>query len=546
MPLRIFALTNRSISPLVYKYVSDGYARPRYCIQNGRLVESELTNQPYIAISYVWDPSPSFVPWEGRPVTEQALCLAKRLSKHTSLALWIDAICIPQDDEPVKMDQLAKMADIYRGAVAVLCMVSEVVDETCELVPLGAMLTGVESYRALEKAGDIHGMYMFATHCEDEKICRLFGSRWWTRAWTFQEAILNEHTFLVGNEEQSIRMQDVLKLAGPISRRAATRSNPTLGQIPNFWDSVMSMAVPSNTTMELGEAMSCVWRRQSTVTHDLVYSLLGVCGLETVRPDYQQPFAHVLALLVEAASAKGDFSWLRWSHLIDHEAAGEGMRMVPVPESISKAVTSSITKWHSVKLLKLPVLWGGEKGIPIPHRSTGVVRWQSLPQEVKETVKTLQERGHSSADIWNLLFGLQVGLAADVNRAVGASDISVPLLTLATWFVDGYRDAEEMLDMVGEKPFTPGIGFTSFAAIAAKVWRQARLVIMSSQGGTTVVPENSGTGQARIHKLPIESQPGVCLALVVYDNTRSRVTATGLMIETKHAGSGAWQLTRFG
>ncbi|KAI6014937.1 hypothetical protein EDC04DRAFT_645517 [Pisolithus marmoratus] len=45
---------------------------------------------------------------------------------------------------------------------------------------------------------------------------------------------------------------------------------------------------------------------------------------------------------------------------------------------------------------------------------------------------------------------------------------------------------------------------------------------MQSQGGTTVVPAGIGSGQARIHKLPLESHStrDACLCLVVHDNTR--------------------------
>ncbi|KAF8134299.1 heterokaryon incompatibility protein-domain-containing protein [Boletus edulis] len=504
-------------------------------------VDSTTTADPYIAISYVWDGNPSFVNWHGREVTTQALQIVEQLSKYTPHSLWVDAICIPQNNVPVKQVELKKMADIYRGALAVLCLVPEMDRMICTIVEHAAALMDMEGFRALEEGGDTHGMYLFASQGSNEALRKLFASRWWTRAWTFQEAILNNATFVVGKNMETIPIYDILKICGPIGRRAATQEKEVLGQSSSFWDSISSM----KTTM------SNIWRRQCTVPHDMAYSLLGVCCLQEIEPNYSLSFEEVFTNLVDKASSKGDFSWLRWAHLVDRSDPSGQMQMsvVPIPETIRAAPASAITVWHSVKIPKvLSPVRGGEFGVCIPHRSTGVVRCQSNPEGIRGTIKILQNMSYSPEEIWNLLFGMHVGLASDIDQAAGGSGLAQPLLTLTSGYIDGTLDASSITnDMVGEKPYTKGYGFTSYALMATKVWKDARLCVMQSQGGTTVVPVGIGLGQARIHKLPLESHStrNTHLCLVVHDNARYKVSAVGVMIEKEHTGSGAWQLTRF-
>ena len=521
-------------------------ARPGNYIQAGKLVDSTTTTDPYIAVSYVWDTNYSFVEWEGRKVTPQALRIVEQLSKYTSYALWVDAICIPQDDAPVKAVELKKMADIYRGAAAVLCLVPETDHTICTIVERAAALMDMAGFRALEEGGDTHAMYMFASQGSNDALRELFGSKWWTRAWTFQEAVLNNATF-VGKNMETIPISDTLKICGPIGRRAATQKKEVLGQSSSFWDSLNSMKMAITDRMPLGVAMSNVWRRKCTVPHDMAYSLLGVCRLEEIKPDYDLPLEEVFTDLVEKASSKGDFSWLRWSHLIDRSDSSRRTSMVPIPATIKDAPASAITVWHSIKIPQMTSpIRGGDFGVCIPHRSTGVVRQQSNPEGIQRTIKILQDLSYSPEEIWNLLFGMHVGLASDIDRAAGGSGLAQSLLTLTSGYIDGTLDPSSSTDdMVGEKPYTRGYGLTSYASMAAKVWKDTRLCVMQSQGGTTVVPAGIKSGQARIHKLPVESHStrDACLCLVVHDNTRYQVSAVGVMIERAHAGSGAWQLT---
>ncbi|TBU24575.1 heterokaryon incompatibility protein-domain-containing protein [Dichomitus squalens] len=252
---------------------SAALARPRNLILNGRLIEvpqePNREHIPYIAVSYTWDPDPELVKWEGRRVTTQALALATRLTRYTSYAIWIDAICIHQDDQKAKEEELPKMADIYRGAESVVSIISGVDDRTCEAVKRGVEIMETEAYRDLVDVGDIHGCFQFATGGGNPAFAAIFQHRWWERAWTFQEATLNPRTFLVGDAGDIVPMDDILKIVPAIRLKAASVSGPdgltlTFGRPSSFWDSVSAMTAATTRALTLGEAIGCVWRRNAS------------------------------------------------------------------------------------------------------------------------------------------------------------------------------------------------------------------------------------------------------------------------------------------
>ena len=596
-------------------FQAHGLPVPRQFARPGNLISPNLELltvhegdelKPYVAVSYVWDQNPVFFQWYGRKITQQALDLARRLSKHTKLPLWIDAICIPQDQHEAKMVELAKMADIYRGAVAVICLVPELSARTSRVVKEGVGILNSESCGELQRTGDVYGTYMFVTQGQHQEITALFGSRWWERAWTFQEAILNStKTSIVGAQEDTIPIASAWAIASVIRQRAVVNaSEQTLGRPSQFWDSVTAMAQASKGTLPLGEAMACVWRRDATVRHDMVYSILGVCGLDKeIIPDYNISIEDALIQLIDAAGARGDFSWLYWCVAIDRGTksvntvsdgigARLGMGMVPTPEAVMGYPFSSVaTKWRTAPRPEdLKEQAGGSKGVLLPFRSYGAIRDHSPYYTLEEAVGTLKKQGFSPAQIWDLIFGLQVGLSSDINQAVlprdtfeGApGDISGSLLSCALSMIRGnLKVTNDMMDMKGQMAHTDGIGFMSYSVLAARGWislakrpRQStssteasndqqaarlRLVIMTSQGATVVavldkddpcLALDTRNGIARIFMLPLEpisvTRRDVGLAFVTYDAARFTVKSSGMGIILPHAGNGKWQLRRFG
>jgi hypothetical protein len=51
-----------------------------------------------------------------RPNLHEALVQLRRVSKDKHLFIWVDALCINQNDEVEKQEQVKKMAHIYRNA----------------------------------------------------------------------------------------------------------------------------------------------------------------------------------------------------------------------------------------------------------------------------------------------------------------------------------------------------------------------------------------------------------------------------------------------
>ncbi|XP_024361351.1 uncharacterized protein [Physcomitrium patens] len=471
------------------------------------------------------------------------------------------------------MEELAKMADIYRGATAVLCLVPEVSVDACVTLARCNALMDDECYAELQKATDIYGSYMFATLGEHSSLRNVFASRWWEQAWTFQEAVLNPRTFLVGDEEESIPIQHVLRIADPVRHQAASVGTKlTLGKSASFWDSVSTMVDASMSGLPVGDALSCVWRRNATVEHDMVYSLLGVCDLsEQVQPDYDIPFSAILIQVFESASCRGDYSWIFWCHEISRDEVEDGLGMIPTPDQVRSVPFMSFTKWRSIPFvpLNLAVQPGAEKGILLPYRSTGITRWESTPQSLPEMVKTLATRGYNEAEIWDLIFGMRVGLYVDIDLRVRGSHselagISIPLLNLTLAMVDGSTlMTQSILDIRGMYAHSPFYGFTTFAAIAAHTWKGWLLIAMSSQGGTIVVPKYKkfGTSPARICILPIEyvgqkanpcgiyASPRVAFVHHCGEHdgyTQFCASAMGIMIQNKRGGLGTWQYRRIG
>jgi hypothetical protein len=90
-------------------------------VQSRLVEEDDSTEREYVALSYAWgaDSNTATMECDGQllNLTSHLLGCLKSIYAHTgALSIWVDAICINQNDNAEKATQVAKMHNIYRQA----------------------------------------------------------------------------------------------------------------------------------------------------------------------------------------------------------------------------------------------------------------------------------------------------------------------------------------------------------------------------------------------------------------------------------------------
>lgn len=155
----------------------------------------------YSALSYVWgseqDTREVFVQGISRQVTSNLeTCLRHLRSTDTPRVLWIDAICINQDDLPERSAQVAQMGMIYKFAKDVIAWLGEESEDSrkaFELIEAGSLMSywcrGSDSNKAFDPE-------------HVTALSNLINRPWWNRVWTFQELILAKHAIFACGKHQ--------------------------------------------------------------------------------------------------------------------------------------------------------------------------------------------------------------------------------------------------------------------------------------------------------------------------------------------------------
>ena len=167
---------------------------PRRCIV-------ELNNVPFVALSYVWgtgNRSSSFTAMlntisgmkrdGGLPKADMPQVIEDAMTACTQLGekyLWVDRLCIVQDDPVDKLSQIEAMSDIYSTARLVL------VAACGENMDSG--IYGISRPRhEIQKCEDVSGLHI--TNAVKESLDNPLAV-WETRGWTYQEAVLATRSF---------------------------------------------------------------------------------------------------------------------------------------------------------------------------------------------------------------------------------------------------------------------------------------------------------------------------------------------------------------
>ncbi|KAK3330017.1 heterokaryon incompatibility protein-domain-containing protein [Apodospora peruviana] len=299
------------------------------------LIECPLPDNPseskaclYEALSYVWGSSAEddkqllYVDEEGQGY-QTTLTITANLHEallqlrdhHLGRILWIDAVCINQEDTEERNYQVAMMARIYAAASRVVVWLGPGQSTT---TAGGSMSTrGEPAFTALREASIRVAILNYHSDPEDEMrwrkddneaaaILELFKLSWFKRIWVLQEvaaarhialmrgsSVIDGHVFALGAKafqgsprppsrsiEMALSAADLMKnaLFQPPSSRLSTGGANSSGD--RFTLNIKSLA----------QLLDIFHTREASDPRDKVYALLGMCSDDLVgsglMPDY--------------------------------------------------------------------------------------------------------------------------------------------------------------------------------------------------------------------------------------------------------------------
>lgn len=255
----------------------------------------------YMALSYVWSPtthqSTIFLNGRSFPVTRNLYSALQHIRhRNNRLSLWIDAICINQDDNQERGHQIAYMRSIYHCASRVIIWLGKA-DETSDV----AM-----DYIRYEAHEDDFAL----PPCVMDLFCR----PWWSRVWVVQEAASARREPIVrcGDKELSWSCLRCLQTKVPFTswlqyvmeiRRSRYEPQDADDPIVKI-HTTMHMRMFFGAADRLRDGIALSWRdvlalgyiMQSTDPRDRIYALMGLLDLRKplrLEPDYDEDVASV-------------------------------------------------------------------------------------------------------------------------------------------------------------------------------------------------------------------------------------------------------------
>lgn len=270
-------------------------------VQDFRVVESSLAEK-YAALSYVWgsDTVPALNSGNLRelssPLGLQGISIPQTIADAIYLAkqleiryLWVDSICIIQDDDFDKCRQLPMMDEIYQQAYLVI------IAATGKDADAGLPGTTIPRTGINQRSESIGGIDFNTSSLALRRA--LENSKWATRGWTFQEGLLSRRALVITD---SMTYWDCWESNGREDRvgdepKSLFEWNEAIAESTWRMDFVSRMNSTIIRRTEAGEILtpcrtllycehvSAFQRRQLGNQGDALWAFLGILKLQKIR-----------------------------------------------------------------------------------------------------------------------------------------------------------------------------------------------------------------------------------------------------------------------
>lgn len=147
----------------------------------------------YIALSYRWSSKARnrivYIDGYEHFITEDLFEAMRRMAGSSGASVWIDAICINQEDITEKNIQVAQMDQIYKGAETVFVWLGQA-DASTEIVFKFMSGFGTDFRSDRYNATTFKSFMSSADDNYWIAVLDLLNREWWSRVWMFQEVVL--------------------------------------------------------------------------------------------------------------------------------------------------------------------------------------------------------------------------------------------------------------------------------------------------------------------------------------------------------------------
>ncbi|KAK7557144.1 heterokaryon incompatibility protein-domain-containing protein [Phyllosticta citricarpa] len=317
---------------------------PYFTLRTKHALSTDNLEKPvfYTALSYTWG-SGGFdceIECDGGslPITASLNAALRHFrQKDHSVVMWIDQICINQNDGEEKKQQIPLMSKIYSRAMNTAVWLGEGIDRRGDVSGASINTWKIKNDEEEDEDGilvafdllrqirvilqfnedsvgpqDLPRLALPDEHAEAWKVLRaLFTRPWFQRLWVIQEAILSESPWMVCGTRQWTANPTLTAMSfDEFTNACSTLHLSGIGKLAALngddgTDGGDQLASGSGMVLNLSYQRESFWQAESDLSlletliftryarcyfaHDKIYGLLGVCGQRGIAIDYERP-----------------------------------------------------------------------------------------------------------------------------------------------------------------------------------------------------------------------------------------------------------------
>jgi hypothetical protein len=273
---------------------------------------------PFIALSYCWGDTriTKSINLGGHSIeittnldsALRAICKRRvqidREGRRKEIKLWVDALCINQDDNLEKSQQVRNMRQIYSRAEEVIAWVGTA-NSPSSITPLDFLNIAMQY-----KAGD--DMATFSARPDDTmqalyaSVDKFFAQPYWRRVWVIQEitVALNVQFFYVDDSDIELSWKDVSILLTTLQSLLSIMDAPCQA----FKSALHLLEFRKRFFIDRDpiRLQDALWSSKDTLAtdpRDKIFALLGIChdwATFVPVPNYKQSLGSIIAEMSKA------------------------------------------------------------------------------------------------------------------------------------------------------------------------------------------------------------------------------------------------------